>query len=113
MNKFNDVEFNVGDEIIHIDGRIGTVKSICTCERCTERGFHEPYVEYTNGDSDYVSTYSAETGFPNFYKIGERIFKDNLMSLFEMYRLIDQYNKEIIDRQIAIERLEQVIKDYK
>ena len=40
-----------------IDGKIGKVIQICTCEQCEARGYYEPIIEYAHGERDYVSVY--------------------------------------------------------
>ena len=40
-----------------IDGKIGKVIDICTCEQCEARGYYEPIIEYAHGERDYVSVY--------------------------------------------------------
>ena len=40
-----------------IDGKIGKVIQICTCEQCEARGYYEPTIEYAHGERDYVSVY--------------------------------------------------------
>ena len=66
--------FHVGDYVEDVTGRIGYISSICQCKLCTERGFYEPYVMYNNGDSDYISFYEHEKGFPSYNRIGQYDF---------------------------------------
>lgn len=66
--------FKVGDEVIMYDGRVGEIIDICTCDRCRERGFFEPEVQYSNGEIDYIMISDKNNGFKNFYKIGDRVF---------------------------------------
>ena len=40
-----DCMFEVGDEVITSNGKVGIITDICTCEKCKERGFYEPTVE--------------------------------------------------------------------
>lgn len=40
-----------------IDGKIGKVIDICTCEQCEARGYYEPIIEYAHRERDYVSVY--------------------------------------------------------
>ena len=66
--------FKVGDEVITYDGCVGEIIDICTCDRCRERGFFEPEVQYNNGEIDYIMISDKNNGFKNFYKIGDRVF---------------------------------------
>lgn len=60
-------EFHVGDYVEDVDGRVGYISKICTCEKCKERGWYEPSISYIDGTEDYVSNYDASS-IPNFYK---------------------------------------------
>ncbi len=60
-------EFHVGDYVEDVDGRVGYISKICTCEKCKERGWYEPSIRYTDGTEDYISNYDVD-GIPNFYK---------------------------------------------
>lgn len=67
--------FNVGDEVITSTGEVGTITSICTCDRCKERGFFEPEVETEIGNSTiWITDNDKRVGFRSFYKIGNRTF---------------------------------------
>ena len=67
-------EFHVGDYVEDVTGRIGYINSICQCEDCKARGFYEPYVIYTDGDSDYITAYEYEQGFTGYKRIGQYNF---------------------------------------
>lgn len=65
--------FKVGDKVIAADGRTGIIVEICTCDRCKERGFYEPEVDF--GDyTDYIMISDKEDGFRSYYSIGDRVF---------------------------------------
>ena len=66
--------FKTGDQVITSDGRVGTIIDVCTCDRCKERGFYEPEVQYNNGETDYIMISAKKNWFKNFYKIGDYIF---------------------------------------
>ena len=66
--------FKIGDEVITYDGRVGSIIDICTCDRCKERGFFEPEVQYNDGGTDYIMISAKNNGFKDFYKIGDQIF---------------------------------------
>lgn len=87
-------EFNVGDEVITIDGVKGVITGICDCEYCRERGFLEPYWENETGEEDYITTSTAKRGFHNYYKIGK-------------YRF-NKLNKSLVERDIAFAESELV-----
>ena len=60
-------EFHVGDYVETVDGWVGYISEICTCEKCRERGWYEPSIRYTNGTEDYISHYDVD-GIPTYYK---------------------------------------------
>ena len=62
--------FKVGDKVITDDGRTGTIRSICYCDRCKERGFYEPKVQMDIGvDQIWITDTDKENGFRSFYQI--------------------------------------------
>lgn len=69
-----EVEFKVGDKVITDDGRVGHIIDICTCDKCKERGFDEPTIQYINGGIDYITISDKNNGFKNFYLIGNKVF---------------------------------------
>lgn len=73
-----DYVFNIGDEVITVDGVHGKITSICDCEMCKKRGFFEPtwVEEDEEGDVWDISYYDAVEEFPTFYKIGNYRFSD-------------------------------------
>lgn len=67
--------FKVGDVVITDDGKTGVIKSLCTCERCKQRGFYEPKVAIDNDTTPfYISISDRDDGFASFYRIGNRVF---------------------------------------
>lgn len=60
-------EFHVGDYVEDVDGRVGYISEICTCEKCKARGWYEPSIRYTDGTEDYISHYDVD-GIPTYYK---------------------------------------------
>lgn len=67
--------FKIGDQVITSAGEVGTIKDICTCEKCKERGFFEPRIETEIGNwSIWITNTDKEDGFKSFYKIGDHIF---------------------------------------
>lgn len=88
--------FKVGDKVITADGRTGTITSICTCERCKERGFYESEVDF--GDyTDYIMISDKEDGFKSYYQIGDRVFGnlDEESVIKELEEIGERYNKLI------------------
>ena len=81
--KVNEYKFNIGDEVITIDGHRGEIIDICECERCQDRGFCEPMWENETGDEEYITIHDAERGFDNFYKIGNYRFNKLRRDLVE------------------------------
>nr|DAH56529.1 MAG TPA: hypothetical protein [Caudoviricetes sp.] len=67
-------DFRVGDYVEDVTGRVGYIQSICQCEQCKARGFYEPFVLYTDGNSDYITAYEYENGFPGYKRIGQYDF---------------------------------------
>lgn len=107
-------EFHVGDYVEDAVGKIGYINSICQCEKCKERGFYEPYVIYTNGDSDYITAYEYEKGFLDYKRIGQYDFtkKDKIEPLeyngspdWDDSLLLDKIN-ELVE---AVNRLEEKV----
>lgn len=72
-----DYEFHVGDEVITTEGVRGKITSICTCDRCEERGFYEPFWSMEDDKLERcIDKFIAEIGFNGFYKIGKYHFND-------------------------------------
>ncbi len=67
-------EFHVGDYVEDVTGRVGYIQSICQCEQCKARGFYEPFVLYTDGNSDCITVYEYEKGFQGYKRIGQYAF---------------------------------------
>ena len=67
-------DFRVGDYVEDVTGRVGYIQSICQCVKCEERGFYEPFVLYTDGNSDCITVYEYEKGFPGYKRIGQYDF---------------------------------------
>jgi hypothetical protein len=72
-----DYEFNVGDEVITTEGVRGKITSVCTCDRCQERGFYEPFWKSEDDNWEHcIDKFTAEIGFNGYYKIGKYHFND-------------------------------------
>lgn len=75
--KPSDYKFNVGDKVITTTGETGVITHICDCTYCFSRGFYEPtWVNDEDGEKHYITLYDAETGFTDYYKIGEYRFSE-------------------------------------
>ena len=75
--NISDYKFNIGDEVVTIEGERGTITCICDCQFCFDRGFFEPIWTIENGGrEDYITISQALNGFENFYKIGSYRFND-------------------------------------
>lgn len=86
--------FNVGDKVITSDGRTGTIRSICHCDGCKERGFYEPEVDF-GYYMDYIMVSDKEDNFKSYYQIGDRVF-GNLNEepvIKELEEIGERYNK--------------------
>ena len=70
----NKYIFHVGDEVITEHGRVGKITSICTCERCQERGFYESTVDFGDGYYNYITHWDEDDGYSHYYKIGGNVF---------------------------------------
>ena len=70
----NKYIFHVGDEVITEHGRVGKITSICTCERCAERGFYEPTVDFGDGYYNYITHWDEDDDYSHYYKIGDYVF---------------------------------------
>ena len=93
--KISDYVFNVGDEVISVGGIRGTIRYVCDCEKCAERGFFEPEWEHDN-EYEYITKFEATIGFPGYYKIGNYYFNPLDRGYVE---------REIADHEASIDRL--------
>lgn len=69
-----DYVFNIGDEVITVDGERGVITDICDCEECQKRGFSEPSWVDEDGEETWLTDYDFEHGFASYYKIGKYYF---------------------------------------
>lgn len=93
--NISDYKFNVGDEVITTEGERGKITYICECNKCKERAFCEPiWVKDGESEEEYITNYTAQTGFKGFYRIGQYRFddfcEDNLL------RRIEDHEEEIL-----------------
>lgn len=102
-DKYN---FQLGERVIKINGRIGEITHVCHCDRCEERGFYEIKIEYGRfgyeGDFDYIDNFDERDGFLEIHKIGNRVFNPLNLEVAE---------KEKERVQGEIDRLEKKMKD--
>ena len=68
-------DFHVGDYVEDIDGNVGYIDFICDCDKCKERGFDEPRIRYTSGETDYITVYQLESLDKSYKRIGKYEFK--------------------------------------
>ena len=68
-------DFHVGDYVEDIDGNVGYIDFICDCDKCKERGFDEPRIRYTSGETDYITVYQLEHLDKSYKRIGKYEFK--------------------------------------
>ena len=67
-------DFHVGDYVEDIDGNVGYIDFICDCDKCKERGFNEPRIRYTSGETDYITVYQLEHLDKSYRRIGKYEF---------------------------------------
>ena len=68
-------DFKIGDRVITIEGETGVIVDICKCEACERRGFYEPiWRSDYNGDMNYITGYSSDFDYSDYYQIGEYRF---------------------------------------
>lgn len=63
-------EFHVGDYVETVDGEVGYISDICDCNKCKERGWHEPHVVFSDGEEDYITNYDIKCISNRFARIG-------------------------------------------
>lgn len=105
----SEYEFNVGDEVITIDGEKGKIVDICDCEFCRERGFLEPIWEHEDGGvEEWITQTDLMYNFVAYHKIGKYRFNDLRRDVVE--RDIKKHEKILsqLRKQLAlIEELEE------
>lgn len=72
-DKYN---FQVGEKVIDIYGRKGTIIHTCHCSECERRGFYEFVVkwDYKPDEEDWFTNYDKQRGFSQIHRIGKRVF---------------------------------------
>lgn len=76
--NINEYKFNIGDEVITVEGERGKIIDICECEKCQNRGFCEPIWENDEGTKVYITNCDADFDFNGYYKIGKYYFNKQL-----------------------------------
>ena len=108
-------EFHVGDYVEDATGRVGYIQSICQCVKCEERGFYEPFVLYTDGNSDCITVYEYEKGFPGYKRIGKYDFtkKDEgkIKPLIKSWTLedVDSKGEYYLDSREIIKKINELV----
>ena len=74
LKRMNEYKFEIGDEVVMADGYCGEIIGICECDRCKERGFLEPIVEWQDGNVDWITEWDLYYEFDDYYKIGNYTF---------------------------------------
>lgn len=106
-----EYDFKIGDEVITSDGCVGIIESICTCDKCKERGFYEPKVRKAKGAYDiYITDNDKRNGFSSFYKIGKYRFgnvdKDSINRDIEYEtHCIEEATKRLNEYRNQLERI--------
>ena len=67
-------DFHVGNFVEDIDGNVGYIDFICDCEKCKERKFNEPRIQYISGETDYITVYQLEHLDKLYRRIGKYEF---------------------------------------
>lgn len=108
--NIKDYKFHVGDEVITTEGERGRITSICTCERCQERGFHVPFWA---GEFDKwehcIDKFTAENGFSGYYKIGE--YRFNNFDKAEVLQCMAACERELQKCRKRLETIEEIIEE--
>lgn len=105
--NIKDYEFHVGDEVITTEGIRGKITKICTCDRCQERGFYEPFWRSENEEWEHcIDKFTAEIGFNGFYKIGKYKFND--FDKAEVYRNIAFCEEELRRYKKQLKTIEEI-----
>lgn len=99
-------DFKVGDKVIDKYGRVGKIVDICTCERCKERGFFEPTVQFNDGRTDYIMRYDWESGFKSYYQIGGHIFGN--LDEGSVSREIDDLTQRLLNLHIQLGTIQEL-----
>ena len=107
--KINDFAFNIGDEVITVDGIRGKIVDICECDRCKERGFLEPVWEDDSGNTSYITKYDMNYGFEGYYKIGNYYFNPLCKSYVEQN--ITYYNSLLSQLEKQLKLIEELEKE--
>lgn len=71
-------DIKVEDKVIDINGNVGGIYSICTCELCIGRRWHEPIIKYKDGSHEWITPYVVDVGFRRYYQIGDKLFPEHL-----------------------------------
>ena len=120
-----EYDFKVGDKVITSRGQVGTIRSICYCDRCKERGFYEPKVEVTDGGDDtiWITDTDKRNGFISFYQIGkykfgnidkesvEQSIENEKENIKEAHKRLREYKKSL-SRLNLLESWERGDKDF-
>lgn len=73
----NDYKFDIGDEVITVDGRRGKIVDICDCTECRKRGFSEPvWQPFDSEIEEYIPIGTAKNNFSGYHRIGKYRFND-------------------------------------
>ena len=102
---FLKMHFNVGDEVISADGYVGKIISICDCDRCKQRGFYEPVVEWEDGNVDWITDWEQSNNFRHYYKIGNYVFGNT------QFESVKQQITDLKDKLHRLEKQRDVLSD--
>lgn len=69
-----EFSFHVGDYVEDVYGNVGYIKDFCACEKCVERGFYEPIVQFKSS-TEYITKHMYENIEQNYNRIGSHDLK--------------------------------------
>lgn len=100
-----NIEFNIGDKIIDIYGKMGTITGICDCKKCLKRGFSEPIIE---NEEMYITDTDYAEDFRRYYKIGNNLFPQHV-DISNLKNIIQNKINEIEKCKTEISKIEKFI----
>ena len=107
---YNNYEFNIGDEVITVDGEKGKIVDICECEYCIERGFPElTWKRDFDGSEGYITHLQAKRNFSNFYRIGKHRFGEFDKAGIQLF--IDKYERILEGLRDQLRVIEEIEKE--
>ena len=89
-----------------LNGKIGKIIDICTCEQCEKRGYYEPTIEYSHNERENISVYWKEklkASYNIIDLIEERDFvKVRIDGIFINWFMVDLFEDEDGNQELGI-----------